>query len=98
MNNPVLSFLTCEDLVSLSQAEAKFNKKMLYQKIYKEQIQQHDEFVTSINMGNNNICHVMAAENLLSLKQLEHPLEDPLECEEVQEGIDASTVAMIGLV
>jgi len=33
--------------------------------------------------------------DLLSLKQLEHPLEDPLECVEAQGSNDASAVAMV---
>jgi len=89
----VLHFLTHEDLVSLLQDEAKFNKNYFIKKIYREQIKEHDEVVATMNMGSNNICLMMtvAAENLLSLKQL----KDPLENVEAQGCNDASAIAML---
>ena len=69
----MLPFLTREDLVSLSNDEAKFHKKnTLSQKIYKQQIKEHDELG---QLGIDDICHVTtvaAAANLLSLKQLDN--------------------------
>jgi len=60
----------------LSVDEAKFDKKItLSQKIYKEQIKEHDEVV---QVGTGQICHVTtaAAANLLSLKQVDNNLEN----------------------
>jgi len=71
----ILSFLTREDLVSLSLDKAKFDKKItLSKQIYKEQIKEHDEVVG----GTGKICHVttVAAANLLSLKQVDNNLEN----------------------
>jgi len=72
----VLPFLTCEDLLSLSVDEAKFDKKItLSKKIYKEQIKEHNE-VVQVDTG--QICHAttVAAANLLSLKQVDNILEN----------------------
>jgi len=46
-----------------------------------------------MNMGNNNICHMttVAAANMLSLKQL----EDPLEIEEAQGHHDTSAIELV---
>jgi len=72
----VLPFLTREDLVSLRNDEAKFHKKnTLSQKIYKQQIKEHDELGQLGQLGIDDICHVTtaaAAANLLSLKQLDN--------------------------
>ncbi len=73
----MLPFLTHEDLVSLSNDEAKFHKKItLLEKIYKQQIKEHDELG---QLGIDDICHATtaaAAANLLSLKQLDNNVEN----------------------